>query len=434
MTSTNIEDLFDIHRLHEQQDFHKILLYFPLGLILLLLRLSLAVLILPLLSVLPRLSKLRCSILKGISIIFGVIVKYDETNKDEKSKLLMCNHISVLDHTVIDTIWPCKLINTVQSRRSSISALWRNLDSDSSRSEASHNVVNSLKKHVADSDVPILIFPEGTMTNGRVGLLKFTSGPFALNLPIQPVLLKVAAKTFINISPSLAGTSAWCDFLWLLFVPYTVFTLRFLPPMEKTEKESPEEFSKRVQYAMAAALRLTPTVYTYKDKVEYAKRLQVSNGGSSVHPSYRRERAQASPSPGLNRMAKQIKEVLPAVPMNVILQDLGITRNVDATISRLLEGVIHYVPEPLPSSSNSASSSNSSLDIKVEPSTSFSSTGPLADSTLKLNSETQNFPPLNAAAKNFGKSSKERMMSYQERKTMLIESARIRYMQKHGLM
>lgn len=53
-------------------------------------------------------------------------------------------------------------------------------------------------------------------------------------------------------------------------------------------------------------------------------------------------------NPALLRMAAQVKEVLPDVPLTVIARDLQETRSVDSTISRLVDGVVHYVPEKMP--------------------------------------------------------------------------------------
>lgn len=47
-------------------------------------------------------------------------------------------------------------------------------------------------------------------------------------------------------------------------------------------------------------------------------------------------------------MALKVKEVLPHVPLVTIRDDLVKTRCVDATIARLIEGVVSFVPEPQP--------------------------------------------------------------------------------------
>lgn len=44
--------------------------------------------------------------------------------------------------------------------------------------------------------------------------------------------------------------------------------------MVRREDESDEQFARRVQVTIAAALNLVPTNYHYKDKLELIKRLQ----------------------------------------------------------------------------------------------------------------------------------------------------------------
>lgn len=91
------------------------------------------------------------------------------------------------------------------------------------------------------------------------------------------------------------------------------------------------------------------------------------------------------------------------------------TRNVDQTITNILEGHLVYTPEststpstlPAPTIVNASTSSNTHKQIKQE--------------------------PLCTAASTFGKSAQERTLSFQERKQQLIEAARKRYIEKHGL-
>lgn len=101
---------------------------------------------------------------------------------------------------------------------------------------------------------------------------------------------------------------------------------------------------------------------------------------------------------------------------NVILVK---TRSVDLTITNILEGHVSYLPEQSKPSSSSSSSSNSPL--KSTASSSSSSTHQATNTTL------------NTAVPVFGKSPQERSLSFQERKKLLIENSRKRYIEKHGL-
>lgn len=148
-------------------------------------------------------------------------------------------------------------------------------------------------------------------------------------------------------------------------------------------------------------------------------------------------------NPEIHRMTIQVREVLPHVPYNVIYRDLSMgccssfiatnfitflflvrTRNVDVTITNILEGNVVYTPEiPQPSTSIAQSSSaSSSNEIKSSGGSSTTTTNTTAPRDI-----------LCTAASTFGKTAQERMLSYHERKKLLIETARRKYIEKHEL-
>jgi ancient ubiquitous protein 1 len=120
----------------------------------------------------------------------------------------------------------------------------------------------------------------------------------------------------------------------------------------------------------------------------------------------------------IRRMATQVKEVLPHVPLNAIYKDLNKTRNVDNTITNILEGRVQFVPEQAGSTS-----------ANPQPSTSVaSSTKSAAPSTSSSDRDL-----FNTAASTFARSAQERNKSFRERKELLIANARRRYIEKHNL-
>lgn len=116
------------------------------------------------------------------------------------------------------------------------------------------------------------------------------------------------------------------------------------------------------------------------------------------------------------------------------------TQNVDLTITNFLEGnVPEPVPEPQPVpprveparvvSPQTASvrtpllSTSLSAEVKSTVDRGEASSGRASSSTISMST----------AAKTFGKSAAERMTSFETRKAHLIENARRRYIEKHGL-
>lgn len=123
----------------------------------------------------------------------------------------------------------------------------------------------------------------------------------------------------------------------------------------------------------------------------------------------------APTSQDIRSMCTRVKEVLPQVPLDVIARDLRITSDVDESITRLLDGTVKYIPE------STAPSTSLSTQPADQPSSSKASDPP----------SSVDVPSLSTAASNFGKNSSERMQSLEERKKMLIEAARVRYLAKH---
>lgn len=189
---------------------------------------------------------------------------------------------------------------------------------------------------------------------------------------------------------------------------------------------------------LADVMNITPTVFTDVDKIELAKRVLMEERARESPPSppqsleaqTSRTRAQPSipnvsvPSSGvrtrvsaqLELMAQKVKEVLPQVPLDVILKDIKVTTNVDETISRLLEGSVPYVPEappkptPTPDSKSASNTSSNNSFVSTESSKLFY-----------------------CGSSTFGKNATERTKSYQERKEALIQTARRRYLERKGL-
>ena len=213
------------------------------------------------------------------------------------------------------------------------------------------------------------------------------------------------------------------------------FFNRYLPAVKKFENETPEEFAKRVQQMMASTMDVCPTNYTDADKIELAKRL-FHRPIDAISRETQRIRAQnfvpntsvssvvtAVRSRGreqLEEMARKVKEVLPQVPSHVILKDIKVTTNVDETITRILDGTVSYVPEKLSYNKPTAQPSEKS---------SFQET-----SSKSTYLSTESSKPFYCGSKTFGKNANERSKSYAERKEALIEAARHRYLERHGLL
>lgn len=419
--------MFDFQRLpNDGLVLLLLLLYTPVGLCLMLLRIFIGVHVFLVSCALPD-SLLRRSIVRIMCSVLGMHVRQNNPrSRDKHVKLYVSNHVTHFDHNVINLLTSC---NTPMLEGSAGFVCWaRGFMELGGGGENRAELAATLQRYCSTpEDPPLLLFPEEDTTNGRAGLLKFSSWPFSVTDSVQPVALMVQ-RPFLAVA---IPESSWLtELLWTFFVPFTVYHVRWLEPMSKQEEESHQDFANKVQEFLATELGVVSTQITKADKAEHIKRkkhtaLQTASTNLGARPRAT-PRGFMSPGSGAEdprvvRMAQQVKDVLPHIPLSVITRDLLLTNCVDTTITNLLERTEEY---PIEDASSSASGSP-----RQPPSTSPSS----SSSSSSTQAAAAPIPTIKPAAKSFGKSPVDRHMSLQERKEALYEYARRRYMEKHGL-
>eukprot|EP00949_MAST-11_sp_MAST-11-sp1_P003759 g3759.t1 len=119
-----------------------------------------------------------------------------------------------------------------------------------------------------ESTIPLLVFPEGGLANGRKGLLQFHKFCFSLDVPIQPIVLHTTGGPIpINLNSEM-GTS-WGNILGFLFQPFCVYTIEILPMEQRREEEDSLAFAQRVMGLIADKLGIASSPYLYNDKRFY---------------------------------------------------------------------------------------------------------------------------------------------------------------------
>ncbi|RWS23770.1 ancient ubiquitous protein 1-like protein, partial [Leptotrombidium deliense] len=397
-----------------QWDIIPLIFYFPFGVCLLVIRIFIGLHAFIAASLLPKTSTTRLIVVRTMCAVLGFIVREEDVNEKCKTdvKVLVSNHVTNFDHLAVELVLPC-VVPSVWDLPKYLN--WCLGFYDFGVKQGREVLTQNVKNYLSRSEVPILSHPEGATTNGRVGLLKFSTWPFSLEPVVHPIIISVNRPPPIKVTTSVLGSRWWSDLLWILLTPCTVFTLRYLRPIKKEENETVKQFSQRVQKELARVMNVDATSFTDQDKVEYAKRLfHSSNNQASLqsNQSVQRNATISSNSPResvspIDTMAIRVKEVLPQVPIDVIKKDLGITTNIDETISRLLDGTTVYVSEQAVKNDRTA--------LREQ-------------ATDKLPKGEQGY---DTSAKTFGKNASERMQSYKERKSALIEAARVRYLRKH---
>ncbi|XP_039396663.1 lipid droplet-regulating VLDL assembly factor AUP1 isoform X1 [Mauremys reevesii] len=419
------ERLFDAHRFPSDGFLLlALLLYAPVGLCLLLLRLFIGIHVFLVSCALPDSLLRRLGfIVRVMCSVLGLFVRQSDSHlRDANVRVYIANHVTPFDHSVINLLTSC---NTPALNGTPGFICWSRgfmeLGAVGSRAE----LVDSLKVYSSHGgNPPLLLFPEEAATNGRVGLLRFSSWPFSILDMIQPVALQVQRPL---IAVSVADSSWITELLWTFFVPFTVYQVRWMPPVFRQADEPNEEFALRVQELLAVELGVVSTRLTAADKAEHMKRLRhtpphlfapASSQSLVVRPRASPSLAGVGPlvpeDVRITEMAQRVKEVLPHVSLGTIRRDLAQTNCVDTTIANLLEGHVPLLPEDkdpepdllAPSTSQTPAASSSQC--------------PAASSSSK------------PSVKLFAKSPVERHLSLQERKHVLYAYARRRYTEKYG--
>lgn len=409
METQGIEDMFDFRRFPKDAVVLLLLLiYFPVGICLTLIRIFIGVHVFLVSCALPE-SFVRRFIVRIMCSVLGMHVRQrNPRSRDKNTKLYMCNHVTEFDHNIINLLTSC---NTPQLEGSTGFVCWARGFMEIHSASGQDAIRESLQRYCStEGTPPLLLFPEEDTTNGRAGLLKFSSWPVSLTDSIQPVALRVT-RPFIALS---TPESSWLlELLWTFFAPCTVYHVSWLPPVSRQEGESMQEFANKVQELLAGELGLVPTKITKADKAEHIKRKKhrEPQTATSVRPASIglgfMVQSLGTDDHRIAKMAQQVKDVLPHVPLNVITKDLAKTNCVDTTITNLLENKEEAQTEATGMSTFGSSKSSS-----------YSS---------------GSAPTIKPAAKSFGKSPADRHLSLQERKEALYNFARRRYIEKHGL-
>lgn len=293
------------------------ILYSPVGVLLVLLRLFVTLQLWLVASLLPDCNPLQTILSYGISFAFGIIVKFDTESelRDKQSRIIIANNVSVLDHiaihrateTLIPSLWelPAALSNALGLQEMDMGS--------------KDILIANIKQFLATSTYGIAIQPEFGTTNSKVALLKFNSWPFSIETSVQPVAIKASRPEFVPVHITSLASTWWTEVFWFMFVPYTIFTLKYLKIRRNSDHET---LMREVERDIADALGLKTSSHTISDKTEYERRYRMEMILSNTRSNRSTPNSQVIHSIEIQRMVRQVSEVLPLVPHNVILRDL----------------------------------------------------------------------------------------------------------------
>ncbi|KAJ3585306.1 hypothetical protein NHX12_014027, partial [Muraenolepis orangiensis] len=208
---------------------------------------------------------------------FWIKVKGRRADLKEAAVLVVAPHSSFFDMIVFA---PTQLATVVsRSENRSLPVIGALLEFNQSvvvsrkDPESRKNAVAMIKERLtSDGCWPqMLMFPEGTTTNGTV-LMKFKPGAFLAGVPVQPVLLFYPNKKD-TMRWTYKGTS-WLAAIWHTTCQvYTNVTVEYLPVYtpSQEEKDEPSLYAENVRKLMAKSLGLPATEYVMEGRVPVRK-------------------------------------------------------------------------------------------------------------------------------------------------------------------
>ena len=144
--------------------------------------------------------------------------------------------------------------------------------SPESRQQAKTDIIERARSDLAWPQV--LIFPEGTTTNGK-HLASFRAGGFRPGLPVQPVAIKYG-RPELCVWTKLQKHRLLHSLLLIFANPFNEVTLEFLPVYRPSDQErtDPVLFAKNVQKLMGNHLNITATDFQRELNADSAKKLE----------------------------------------------------------------------------------------------------------------------------------------------------------------
>lgn len=204
----------------------------------------------------------------------------------EVAPIVVSNHVSYVD----PIFFFYELFPTIVSSEShdsmlfvgtiirAMQVIYVNRFSPSSRK----NAVSEIKRKASCHQFPrVLLFPEGTTTNGRL-IISFQLGAFIPGYPIQPVAVKYPHVHFDQSW----GNISLARLMFRMFTQFHNFMeVEYLPVVYPTEnqKEDVFAFAERTGHAIASALNVVQTSHSYGDTMLLMKAIDSKQENPSCY-------------------------------------------------------------------------------------------------------------------------------------------------------
>lgn len=219
---------------------------------------------------------------RGLLFFFGFHTIKVSGEPDRSAPIVVCNHPSFFEPLYLTSVYLPVLVSKKENAdlpflgtvATALNAILVDRNCSESRKAAS----DRLKRIAHDpAHPPVVIFPEGTNTNGQA-LVTFKLGAFIAGLPVQPVVVRYHFRRFDPTAGSYSSM-AWHVYRTLCQFENRM-SVEFLPTVCPTTDDiaNPSNYARRVRSLMSIALGVPTTGHSFVDVV--CRRIAEKNGHS----------------------------------------------------------------------------------------------------------------------------------------------------------
>ncbi|KAL7158593.1 hypothetical protein ABFS83_02G154600 [Erythranthe nasuta] len=225
---------------------------------------------------------------RAILFSFGYhwIKRKGKPARREVAPIVVSNHVSYIDpifffYELFPTIVSSESHDSMPFVGTIIRAMQVIYVDRFSRSSRKH-AVNEIKRKASCNRFPrVLLFPEGTTTNGR-SLISFQLGAFIPGYPVQPVIVRYPHVHFDQSW----GNISIAKLMFRMFTQFHNFMeVEYLPLVSPHEnrKENAVHFAERTGHTIASALNVEQTLHSYGDFMLFTKAAELKQENPSLY-------------------------------------------------------------------------------------------------------------------------------------------------------
>lgn len=196
-----------------------------------------------------------------MALSFGIVYINKKGSIDPETRVFYSNHTAFIDPFLICYT---NIVSSVMKIELSYNKITQFVYESSDPIYVDRKTAKGATKYIIDrvndeNRTPVLIYPEGTLTNGEC-LLKFHRGAFLTEKKVQPI----SVRYWQPLVPKDWNTYAWVEpniikhFLCLFSMPFSFVTIEYLSPIQlnKEGNGNIEEFTKYAQLLLANNLKV----------------------------------------------------------------------------------------------------------------------------------------------------------------------------------